>query len=829
MVCQSRANKLTKPRFNILSLALVGALSSLMPDEAMAQTETISRNRTSYLWRNSNLYIDYDVQVISTDPGTAAIESYYGTVGTLTNNGGTLTGEDAGFALRGNIGRVSSIVNHGKIVGGTYGLSNEGHIGTLNNSGVIRGGYAGIAAVDPSGSFDVINNEGLISGTSFGIFSVKRIGTINNAGTISGANAIQATDDSIEWINNRGLIKGIQAILIPQGANLQTLTNSGTIAGKISNLSSTPLSIIGSDENAAFGTLTGASGGIGATEIGTLTSSVSDIHFVSGNQLLNDHINANGYTVINDASNLQINNRINIIGNYQQNAATTLRLGVTDNAMAAGSNSADNGYGRLVISGNATVDAGASITLDKLNSYNFAAGQRFVVITANSATYNADTLRYTATGFNGSITGTSITDSGKEALVLTLANIDTGGDDNGGGDHGDNGGDNNTDTIEDTNLGNTASNRHASTVLDALSRYGGIDGTMLDVYNPALALNTTDTANHGGAQLSPVAITSASAKAARVTFMGAFRAAAAHIDYRRSSSSGGSGVATGESSIHPALWTRAFGGHMTQSTREDASGYHGNFRGILIGTDALANDEWRVGGVLSYATTSVANDGSNSGSSVKVNSYGVTGYAGYDGKPWYVNLLAGAARQNFKTVRTINFSGFRDSPSGNFNGMQYIASVQVGYPLDITNAVTFTPLAGLTYGMLRQNGYKEIGNSAALNIQAAASSSLKSDLGVRLEHVIATAYGDVKPAVQLNWRHEFHYSRLRSGASFAADTSGATSFTTEGVAPLKNTGVLGLGVTLARSKNLSITTNYALEVGHGYTGQTADLRLRWEY
>jgi uncharacterized protein with beta-barrel porin domain len=41
--------------------------------------------------------------------------------------------------------------------------------------------------------------------------------------------------------------------------------------------------------------------------------------------------------------------------------------------------------------------------------------------------------------------------------------------------------------------------------------------------------------------------------------------------------------------------------------------------------------------------------------------------------------------------------------------------------------------------------------------------------------------------------------------------------------------VLVLGMTLARSQNLTLAAHYTLEAAGGYTAQTADIRLRYQF
>ena len=97
-------------------------------------------------------------------------------------------------------------------------------------------------------------------------------------------------------------------------------------------------------------------------------------------------------------------------------------------------------------------------------------------------------------------------------------------------------------------------------------------------------------------------------------------------------------------------------------------------------------------------------------------------------------------------------------------------------------------------------------------------------------HGVLFFWGDINvPSVQLTWRHEYHDNGLQSVANFAADTSGATSFSSPGAKAIADTGVLALGVTLLRSENLSVGAKYTLEAANGYTANTGDVQVRWQF
>jgi outer membrane autotransporter protein len=748
-------------RLTVLSVALTAALAAMAPTDAKAQTQPliISSDTTSSVnWTSDDLTVNSGVSVnVTASPGVNAAGT---SLGTLTNNG-SIKGNHRG------IWNVSSTIP------------------TLTNSGTITGGNN---AIDNGGTIGTLTNSGTITSAGYAIYNSGAIGTLTNSGTITGAN---------------------YAIYNTTNGSLATIANSGTIAGNIANLSSSVLSISGGT-GTTFGTLTGYGGG---STIGTITNTLSNIAFASGNQLLNDNIAVGTHTVNNSGGTLQVNNRISITGNYSQSAAATLNIGVADNAITSTGTTGDSGYGRLTVSGTANIAAASTVALKQLNSFAFAQGQRYVVVVASNGgtVYNENSLNYSATGFNGTITGTSMVDGGNLDLLLTL-----------------NGASGSSTPINSATTSNSVSS------LSGVFNYTGTNAALMYLSNAAAALGSTAAANRAGAQLSPAATSAAATQAVTAPTQAVLNVVGAHVDSLRvAQADGESGIAAGESSSDVAMWAQAFGGQARQDQRDNVSGYNADYNGVLIGADTLIGDHWRVGGLGSYANTSMANDGDNSGSSTHATSYGLIGYAGYAGQQWYADFSAGAVQHKYSTMRSIGFTGFSGDAAGQHNGMQYVASAQAGYPIKLnalTPDTTLTPLAGLTYSTLHQDAYTETGgNGAALSVDAMHSTSVKSELGAKLERSFATEYGALAPSVQLTWRHEYGKDALHTASSYAADTTGATTFTSLGPTPVADTGVLSLAATLTHSENASVTARYTVEAASGYLSQTADVRLRYRF
>lgn len=842
----------TLPRLRSLILALSGVLGAAVFHPANAATTTVSGSSSGVTVAADGDAVTVENTGTVNSPVTMTgngitnaysgvyienngdITGYYyavrstGSIDTLVNNG-NMTGTNYS-GIYNETGTITTLTNTGQIEGHNTGIRNTGTITTINNSGTVTG--SGYAAIDNApGTISLITNSGSLIGGLYGItnLSSSTIGTIENSGSIQGGTyGIYNNASTINLISNSGTITGTTAIWnyggtigsltnsgtltgssysIYSTGTIGTLTNSGTIRGNIYNGSSSDWTINGGS-GSTYGTLTGYSG------IGLITNTASNLIFGSGNLILNDNINVGTYTVTNQAASLQINNSVTVTGNYSQNSTASLIFGVADNAIATGDISTDSGYGRLYVTGDTTLAAGSTISLTTTGStYSFAQGQRYVVIvTSGTANYNTSSLNYSASGYSGTVTGSTVVDGTATDLVLTLSDS----------------------TGTSSSPVNSATNSNSKSAIDGLFRYTGVDTSLLNVFNATAALGSSSAANSAGAQLSPVANVGSAAKSSSSSTDAVINVINAHVDgLRLAQRSGASGMSAGDGYSDIAMWGQIFGGKSNQGERDNVSGYYSSYKGVLLGADQLVSDRWRVGSILSYAHTSLRNTGDNSGSSASADSYGLMGYAGYTTDNYYVDLSAGAVSHHYNTVRDINFTGFSGTALGSFNGLQYVTSVRAGRPFQLDEWIdkaTLTPIVGLSYSALRQGGYSETGgNGAALSVSASRSTSLKSELGAKFERLFQIGDKEVVPSIQLGWKHEFHGNAQQMVASYVDDSSGSTSFSTQGASAIRNTGVMALALSLVNSGNLTLSARYTLEGASGYTAQTADVRLRYQF
>lgn len=801
-----------------LTLAVAAALAAMAPAAATADTiiSTPVVGRTG--WTSGNFTVTNTGSVSSTNDISISAS---GTLGTLTNSG-TISAP-GGLGLMMNGGSIAAITNNsrGTIGGGTTAIFlSFGTIGALTNSGTISATGIGVLNGDPLAAL-TNNAGGTISGGASGVnnFGTITVLTNNAGGTISGGTGIVNASGTISVLTNSGLITGNTfALFNDASSTLGPITNSGTIAGNIENDASQDLRINGGS-GAVFGTLTGFGG-----TTGTITNTASNVVFGSGNVLLNDAINVGSNTVNNVGATLAVNAPATITGNYSQGQAATLLIGVSSGASATGSPT-DTGYGRLVVQGNATIASGSSVTLQGTGGgYGFAAGQRFVVVDATgTGTYNAGALKYSIAGYTATLTGSTVATSGHADLVVT---IDSAQQNSSSGSSGT--GSPAPSPLTEASLA-TAPN--AAAALHGLLSYTGVtQPQLLNLYNATLAAlsqGSGASANRLGQQLGPVKPASTSQAASASTF-DVLRIVAAHTNSLRLAQSGGgeTGVATGEAAPQWSAWGQVFGGHASQGEQDGVDGYSANYGGLLLGVDKALGERWRAGGVFAYSNTLIDQSGDTAGDSTRVNAYGLIGYASYTHEPWYVNLSAGAVLQRYDTTRVVDFTGFSGVASGRFDGEQYVVRAEAGYPLAL-RGMTLTPLASLAYSFVHQGSYTESGgNGAALSVGTANTSSVRSGLGFKLERGLATSYGEIVPDIQAQWIHEYDRARVTAAASFAADTTGQTAFTTVGPTPVADLADVSLGVTLLRANNLTVSARYEVQAAPRFVSQTGILRLR---
>lgn len=272
------------------------------------------------------------------------------------------------------------------------------------------------------------------------------------------------------------------------------------------------------------------------------------------------------------------------------------------------------------------------------------------------------------------------------------------------------------------------------------------------------------------------------------------------------------------------VWIKGFGTRARQDMRDGFAGYHGRGAGVAVGGDLLLDGDWVVGAALSQARTDVDYDDFRTGDGSDIDSTQITGYASRAFGPAYVDAQLAWAHHRYDSRRNTGVTGFAQS---RHDGEQIAARVGTGLPF-VQGSITVTPHAALEWTRLQQDGYTESGAGAlSLTVDDSSAQRLRSVLGIRAATDTALPGGlALRPALHVNWRHDFRNEGIDSQARF---TGGGAAFTTPGQSLARDVFGLGGALTLMLSSRASVELRADHERGAGYSASAAQLTGRWTF
>jgi uncharacterized protein with beta-barrel porin domain len=272
-------------------------------------------------------------------------------------------------------------------------------------------------------------------------------------------------------------------------------------------------------------------------------------------------------------------------------------------------------------------------------------------------------------------------------------------------------------------------------------------------------------------------------------------------------------------------WGGGIGGLGTIGAGQSTGSVTYNLGGFAAGLDRLVAPTLRVGVTVGFATgTQWVSGFSGQGQS---NTYQGGVYANYSAGPVYLDALAGYAYTDNRMWRSIAVPGLGQRTAlGQTGANQFYGLLEGGYRIDLGGrAEAFvTPFARLQAYTGTQNGFSEWGaQSLNLSVASQTTSSLRSVLGAQIGGRLDT----LALQLRLGWSHEFADTARPVTATLAG--APATPFTTFGIAPQRDSVLVGFGASAA----LSETTRAYLRYEGNLSGQdsthalTVGVRMVW--
>jgi outer membrane autotransporter protein len=624
---------------------------------------------------------------------------------------------------------------------------------TITASGTITGASSGINVL--TGTSISITNSGTVSGSDYGIHFMRDAvlsGSIVNSGTISGGRYAIFADRTI---TNGSSLTSIDIV----GSNARVI---GDVHAPMAAFNVTSAALFSSEGQFNVDTFNIAN-----------TSSFNMAHGV--------RVHNASASAFNNAGTLAVaaNKTATITGNYAQTPAGIFQTSVAGNAQ----------YGKLEVSGTATLPAAARIAVDVVGSPALANGTVLPAV-IKAGTLNASTFAVTD---NSALFDFHAAQNGNSVELAIAASSPTG--------------------IVDA-VGGNSSSAAAARVLDSL--------VVQDPRHPISSLfqQLTSQAAVSDAVANVLPLMRGGMPTAIV---GILNAGDRIIQARHEA---GRGMSSGDDFLsNRQFWIKPIGSWARQGDVNDVPGYKANSYGLLLGADGDVSDQVNLGVAFAYASSDVSLSSSATDQDAKVNGYRLIGYGEYQlDDRTRVDFQADFGVGDSKGRRHINFGAVNSIASSHYDNRN--AHVGVGLSRDyfLSPVTSVTPSARADYVYFRDDGYSESGAGPLdLIVKPQTLEQFVLFANAKLAHALGE-----KTYLLANLGAGYD-AMARQASIVSAFAGGGPQFTTRGLdlAPWIARG--GVGLVVSNSKAMELALRYDFEARESYINNTASLRFQMPF
>lgn len=268
------------------------------------------------------------------------------------------------------------------------------------------------------------------------------------------------------------------------------------------------------------------------------------------------------------------------------------------------------------------------------------------------------------------------------------------------------------------------------------------------------------------------------------------------------------------------VWGQTFGSWVRTDGDSNTGKLDGNTAGFLLGADRkLDSHNVRVGGFFGYSRGNYDVDSRRS--SMDIDNYHLGLYAAARQDAFSLRGSLGYTWHKIDAERKVDFSGYSDRLSANYDANSLQAFTEAGYRFGRPEQ-NIEPFVNLSYIRLSTDDFKEDGGAAALSVRNDTVDTFFSTLGAR---AVAELPKDVSLYGSLGWQHAYGDKKSSSRMAFA----GSDGFTSEGNPVDKDMLVGDLGVSVKLPHATTLNVGYKGQVGSDTRVNSVNANLRWSF
>ncbi|MCL9672236.1 autotransporter domain-containing protein [Citrobacter sp. MNAZ 1397] len=268
------------------------------------------------------------------------------------------------------------------------------------------------------------------------------------------------------------------------------------------------------------------------------------------------------------------------------------------------------------------------------------------------------------------------------------------------------------------------------------------------------------------------------------------------------------------------VWGQTFGSWVRTDGDSNTGKLDGNTAGFLLGADRkLDNHNVRVGGFFGYSRGNYDVDSRRS--SMDIDNYHLGLYAAARQDAFSLRGSLGYTWHKIDAERKVDFSGYSDRLSANYDANSLLAFTEAGYRFGQPEQ-NIEPFVNLSYVRLNTDDFKENGGAAALSVRNDTADTFFSTLGAR---GVAELPKNVSLYGSLGWQHAYGDKKASSRMAFA----GSDGFTSEGTPVDEDMLVGDVGVSFTLPHSATLNVGYKGQIGSDTRVNALNANLRWSF
>jgi outer membrane autotransporter protein len=272
------------------------------------------------------------------------------------------------------------------------------------------------------------------------------------------------------------------------------------------------------------------------------------------------------------------------------------------------------------------------------------------------------------------------------------------------------------------------------------------------------------------------------------------------------------------------FWTQAVGGWGNFDGDGNAADVRRTLTGFFAGVDHRLGPHWLAGLAGGYTNASV--HVADRGSSARVETAHLAGYAAGVYGAWNLRLGAASSFSTLATSRSVAFPGVADTATANYDATTAQVFGEVSYGAAL-GAIAVEPFAGLAFVHTRSDDFAEAGSTIAALSGSATMDIGYSSLGGRFATSFAQPDGlVVTPRLSASWQHAF--GAVDSTAALSFQSTGAP-FTVAGLPFARDTALVESGVDLKINPQAKVGLSYSGRFGRDVSDNSVRADLVWQF